>query len=760
MNKWIKYLLAALIVILLISLGLVPNILTGYLNKNSKELSGRIFSIGDIDVNYFTGKVSIEDFYMLEMNQKDTFISFQELILNLAMARSAFGEVTIEEVDLFSPKGKVIQDSSGFNFDDLIEYHTSEDNTSDKSDTEDEFHYLIKNINLHGGELSYTLTEINSTIGFKNIRAECPQISSKDPVIKASVSLDFLHGGNASADGLVNILSYDYLIHSKVDSLHLSFMEPVLMEYMNISQLNGYASSSMNITGNYDNTEILNASGNLKVESFRLSGPDSSEVVYFNLFELNMDTVELQNAHFDIEYIKMDSVFTLFELYENDNNFERLLATAVSTEGDSVNAVTAQKNEESDDQDDEESIYLSIANSINSYFREYSIAQYNIDALEVTRSAFIFRDFSMADDFEYRVTSMNASGKGLDSKKERIRIEADCILNESGVFDGEFELDPLNFLNLELHYTVSDFNVYDFSPHSSHYVAYPIMDGKLVYKCDLTIQDGILENYNYIQVNDFDFGDKDKKDPIYELPVKLAVGLLKDNKGVINLEVPVTGDLNDPKFHIWKTILNILKNIIIKAATAPYKLVAGLFEGDEDAAQNIYLIPGRSDLKEGHEKSSKGVFVTTKEKPGIDIEFVMMTDSLMDVGALAVIIMKETYHSAKLKDTISTDINNVIRNDDPDFITFIDSLANLKGTDATDLESKCIDVTDRTMLNERYHYINTERVQHLEKSLSDQLVPESRYRIRIAAPGEMISQPGIPKFQIQYKQSESISSTE
>lgn len=81
---------------------------------------------------------------------------------------------------------------------------------------------------------------------------------------------------------------------------------------------------------------------------------------------------------------------------------------------------------------------------------------------------------------------------------------------------------------------------------------------------------------------------------MYDVPVRLAVSLLKDVHGDIKLDVPVEGDLNDPEYKIGKVIWQIVENILIKAVTAPFNLLAGLFSSNEEDMKEIpfnYLQP-------------------------------------------------------------------------------------------------------------------------------------------------------------------------
>jgi hypothetical protein len=91
-----------------------------------------------------------------------------------------------------------------------------------------------------------------------------------------------------------------------------------------------------------------------------------------------------------------------------------------------------------------------------------------------------------------------------------------------------------------------------------------------------------LESQNNIFIDQFTFGEKVESPQATNLPVKLAVALLKDRKGEIKLDLPVTGSLDDPKFSVGRIILQILINLITKAATSPFALLGAVFGGGEE----------------------------------------------------------------------------------------------------------------------------------------------------------------------------------
>ena len=110
-------------------------------------------------------------------------------------------------------------------------------------------------------------------------------------------------------------------------------------------------------------------------------------------------------------------------------------------------------------------------------------------------------------------------------------------------------------------------------------------------------------------------GKKQKHELAMNVPLKIAVSMLKDRKGNIPLNIPVEGDLADPKYKVWKTVGKIFSELILKAASAPYKLIAGAVKTDEESARNILFKNPLDTIYENQYKRLDKIAEVILEKP-------------------------------------------------------------------------------------------------------------------------------------------------
>lgn len=129
--------------------------------------------------------------------------------------------------------------------------------------------------------------------------------------------------------------------------------------------------------------------------------------------------------------------------------------------------------------------------------------------------------------------------------------------------------------------------------------------------------DGQLTASNRLTLNQLTFGDPVEGAP-NSLPVRLAVSLLADRQGVINLDLPISGSLNDPEFRIGAILFKVVVNLIGKALTAPFALLASALGGGEDL-DHVSFAPGSAELSASERKGLDKIVQALTDRPGLKL---------------------------------------------------------------------------------------------------------------------------------------------
>jgi hypothetical protein len=165
-----------------------------------------------------------------------------------------------------------------------------------------------------------------------------------------------------------------------------------------------------------------------------------------------------------------------------------------------------------------------------------------------------------------------------------------------------------------------DIDLPSFTPYSGKYAGYTIARGTLTMEVSYKLKDRKLAAQNRFLVDQFDFGEKVESKAATKLPVKLAVSLLKDKDGLIDLDLPIEGSLDDPKFRLGKVIWKVIGNLIGKAVTAPFALLGKLFGGGEQELSSIDFADGRDAPDEAARKKLDALAKALESRPALKLE--------------------------------------------------------------------------------------------------------------------------------------------
>ena len=246
-------------------------------------------------------------------------------------------------------------------------------------------------------------------------------------------------------------------------------------------------------------------------------------------------------------------------------------------------------------------------------------------------------------DFSDRFVKPNYSAEltELDGRLGRFSTEARDLpaLDITGRAAGTAELQVRGSLNptvnppvLDLAARATGFELSTISTYAAKYAGYAIERGKLsldvAYRID---PDGKLQARNQVVINQLTFGDKVDSPDATKLPVRLAVALLTDRHGVIDLDLPVSGSINDPQFSVFGLVLKVLGNLIVKAVTAPFSWLTG---GGGEQSSVVEFAPGTAVLAHAGGHTLERVARALKDRPALRMTVTGAADPVSEREAM------------------------------------------------------------------------------------------------------------------------------
>lgn len=187
--------------------------------------------------------------------------------------------------------------------------------------------------------------------------------------------------------------------------------------------------------------------------------------------------------------------------------------------------------------------------------------------------------------------------------------------------------------------------------YSGRYAGYGIEKGTLSVKVHYKIENGKLEAENNVYLDQLTFGDKIDSPDALKLPVLLAVSLLKDRNGVIDIDLPISGSLDDPQFSVGRIVVRVIVNLITKAITAPFSLLASAFGGGGQELGYVEFAPGSTELSDASRQRLDTLIKALTDRPALKLEATGRADPAVDEAALRAQYLDRLLRTAKAKST-------------------------------------------------------------------------------------------------------------
>ncbi len=272
----------------------------------------------------------------------------------------------------------------------------------------------------------------------------------------------------------------------------------------------------------------------------------------------------------------------------------------------------------------------------------------SIGAVTVLDGTISFTDYHLPQ--HYATTFYNLGGRisGLSSAASTLadvdlrgNMENHSPLRITG------RVNPLrDDLFVDLKVSFNDIELSPLTPYAGTYLGYTVEKGKLFLDLTYHIEKKILNSENRILIDQFTFGNKVESDQATSLPVNLGLALLKDRKGEINLDVPVTGRTDDPEFSIWRLVFQVLKNLLVKAATSPLALFSSIFGGDSDLS-TIVFASGTAVLPAPEEQKLSALARGLNDRPALKMELTAYVDPEKDPEGYRVELLNRKLRNEK-----------------------------------------------------------------------------------------------------------------
>jgi hypothetical protein len=504
--------------------------------------------------------------------------------LDLAMARSATGEI-----DWLAPLASDDGEAAS---------------NGEASSGGEPFRWSVAGITLSGGRVLWqdSQPETAAEIALEQLSVSIGELSHQlEEPVTYKVAGRLASGGQVSLNGQVTPAPFTLEAAISGSDVSLAAFEPYVQEGANLAITNG----TLGLDGNLDldgQQDPLTGtfSGTAEVAGLDLKLPDSSgSLVSWQTLRLAPIEYNVHPARLEIGTVTLaQPVINIVRNTDSVHNVERIARTTGSAE-EQAPATGAQG------AGDSEPEFI-----------------FRIGQLMLENGQLAYTDRTLDPAFTTSFDELNGSVTGLSNispQQGKVSIRG----RVGGVADLDFE-GTIGTLGTEdvsdLQLMMQDVSLPALSPYFGRYLGYGVDSGKLNLNLDYEIAGSRIDATNMVVMDRLELGSAIASDQAVNAPVKLGLALLRDSKGVIEVDLPISGDLSDPDFRVGQVVMRAFVNLLAKAAASPFSMLGSIAElaglsGEE--LGKVSFIPGSIQLAEGEAEKLAALADALLERPDL-----------------------------------------------------------------------------------------------------------------------------------------------
>ncbi len=312
--------------------------------------------------------------------------------------------------------------------------------------------------------------------------------------------------------------------------------------------------------------KLSNKGSDVTIDSIRVLNP-------------NLDFINLENntkihaKNLDLRIKKLSNQKNLFKILRTDLNNPFISVVLPK------NSTSATKNEE----------VVKTAKTTTKDSKTSNKTKLNIGPVNINNGRFDFEDKNLPISFKTTVSKLNGKISEIkNNKSSKTNLEVSGVVDKYGVAKITGIVNPNNIKFLtDINMKFKNIAMENFTPYTGKFLGRELKSGKLDLDLNYNIQESNLDAKNNIVITKLELGNEVQSPDAVSLPLGIAISLLEDSNGIIDINLPISGNVDDPEFSIGAIVWKAFVNLITKAVTAPFSLLASVFNFSEDEIKSV-----------------------------------------------------------------------------------------------------------------------------------------------------------------------------
>ena len=234
--------------------------------------------------------------------------------------------------------------------------------------------------------------------------------------------------------------------------------------------------------------------------------------------------------------------------------------------------------------------------------------------------------------FEYTIDNINMTTVPDPKIPDWIDVGISAGLNGTGTLKADFALNPRSTSDLDISMSVVQFRMKDVDSYFRHYFGFPVTSGRMNFSSKNKLRANSLISNNSIFFRKFKLDKKTEDKTEYNIPLRLALGVMSDKDGIIDLKAPVEMKGEDVKVgNLRKIIFHTIGTLFVKAAVSPVNMISDLFKVDPESLKEIHLLLNDPSPDKKNMETVDVLADILNKKPGLNVDLIYCIRSLADL---------------------------------------------------------------------------------------------------------------------------------
>lgn len=529
----------ALVIVLLFALILaVASPAAKYVvNNYGEQIVGRQMHVDRVIINPYWGGVTISGFECKEANGETNFVSFDRLYVHIAYPQLLGKTVKLRAIHLDGFDGQVLKHNDKVNFSDIIERFSKNDSVP--ADTaKSKWTVSLKNIRINNSNIRYRDVVSDKQWKLEDLTLRIPGLYFDNTQTNAGIEFGLPTGGRVGIIAGMKLQSNRYAVKLNLHDVHTDVVLPLVQDYLDVTGLGAKMNGSLHVDGSLDVISNILLTGNLSLTGLSLRDSHKDEVAALDELRVAISKGDIAKNTFILDSLTINGLTANYEVHEGWTTLTRLMKSKEEVEADSVATDSIETPVEVQKP------------------RATKPLVWMAKRVTLTGHDISYHDYSMKHNWNYAIQTLRVDGQNVASNG-RNAIKLQATLPNGGSLNLDFKggLDLKN-QDTQADLKVRGVHIEDFSALCRNYTGYPLDGGMLTIDSHLDVVSAKLNGTNHIEIDHPRVGRKDllTKAPYKNIPVRLGFKMLTSAQDIILIDVPVKGDVTNPKFKLSKVI--------------------------------------------------------------------------------------------------------------------------------------------------------------------------------------------------------------